>query len=98
MAEISDESVIPHDQLVTWVVCVCGHVMQGVKGDKGDPVRSGGVIIPDSNGLPTGYIEGPPGPAGEPGPQGFKVEMFYTVANAEQFCMPNNSISRNVLK
>jgi len=36
-------------------------------------VRAGGVIIPDSNGLPTGYIEGPPGPPGIPGSTGPKV-------------------------
>jgi len=36
-------------------------------------VRSAGVIVPDSNGLPTGYIEGPPGPPGSTGPPGLKV-------------------------
>jgi len=35
------------------------------------------VIISDSNGLPTGYVEGPPGPPGDAGPQGSKVCFAY---------------------
>jgi len=48
-------------------------VIQGPKGDKGETVRSGGVIVPDNSGQSAGYIEGPPGPPGVAGPQGPKV-------------------------
>jgi len=48
-------------------------LFQGPKGDKGAAARAGAVVVADSNGLPTGFIEGPPGPPGSDGLAGKKV-------------------------
>jgi len=48
------------------------YLCQGRKGEKGSSTRSP-VIMTDNNGLPTGFIEGPPGTPGQPGIPGKKV-------------------------
>jgi len=50
--------------------------LQGRKGEKGSTTRTP-VIMTDNNGLPTGFIEGPPGSPGTPGIPGKKVWNFY---------------------
>lgn len=59
---------------------------QGRKGEKGSTSRAP-VIMTDNNGLPTGFIEGPPGPQGRPGVAGKKVRYtgliwFYEELNS----------------
>ena len=45
---------------------------QGRKGEKGSTTRTS-LIMTENNGLPTGFIEGPPGQPGQPGIPGKKV-------------------------
>ena len=62
-------------QMLTVVRCVWS---KGRKGEKGTTSRAP-VIVTDNNGLPTGFIEGPPGAPGRPGIPGKKVtEVVYT--------------------
>ena len=61
-------------------------MFQGPKGDKGVAARGGAVVVADSNGLPTGFIEGPPGPPGNNGLPGKKVcNRLKQICNSNRF-------------